>query len=299
MTRHVSLDISTADLDEPGALSQIVVDHALAPCRRMWGLPEPAAGDDDHIRSLRGQPDFSPDHLDPVLRGLAVYEFLWPWGIHLAPGTIAARPAAHFVDTSFDVARQGTDRLTAFIAGLYGEPPTDRQLNWAMVEPWPNPTALAELRRARSLVHDALSGPEDWDMTVGLDTGLTKMRWEAWNEIDRILRSDVHRRLVWIGSVEPILPDEMPDGEGRLFAQDGGVYPTDVPETIVGLVALDLVDMLAATDRQPGLCPACGRAMLMSRADAARSRAGERVVHEDCARRAEVAEILARQGRPQ
>lgn len=295
MDRSLSLDILAADLNDPAALARIVLNHTLVPCRRMWGLPDPRPGDDDGIRHRRGQPDIAPEHVDRVLRGLILYEILCPWGIHLRPGDVATRPAAHFVDTSSAVAYQGRDHVSSYITGLYGDLPADRSLNWAMPEPWPNPDAIAELCRAQAIVEAALAGPEDWDLTVDLDTGLTTMRWEAWNEIDRILRSDVHRRLLWLGSVDPILPEEMSDGEGRLLAQDGGVYSTDVPETLVGLVALDLVEMLAATDRQAGLCAACGRAMLMSRADAARSRAGERVIHGSCAQRAQVEAILADQ----
>ena len=290
--RRLSLDLLGSDLDDPAALAQIALDHILTPCRRMAGLPEPLPGDDEWVRSLALTPDIAAMHLDPVLRGLFLYASLCPWVTGFVPSAVASRPAAYFVDYGLDVARTGHDRFVAFITGLYGEQPTDRQLNWVAPEPWPNLEALDALRAARSTVEEAFAGAADWDAKVELDTGLTRMRWETWNAIDGLLRADVHRRLVWVGSVDPLEPEDTPDGQGGLFAKDGGVASIDMPESIAGLVMLDLVEALAASDGRPGLCTLCGRPLLLTRAVADQARTGVPVFHGLCRNRVDVATIM-------
>ena len=107
-----------------------------------------------------------------------------------------------------------------------------------------NSGALAELAAARTIVEAAFAGGEEWDAKIDLDTGLTHMRWGTWNDIDAVLRSDVRRRLVWVGSVDPLEPEDTPDGLGGMFAKDGGVASIDMPESIAGLVMLDLAEAL-------------------------------------------------------
>ena len=293
---RLSLDILAADLDSPAALTQIALDHILRPCRRMAGLPEPAPGDDEWVRSLVETPDISSVHLDPVLRGLFLFASLCPWGAGFMAVDVASRPSTYFLDYGLDVAGTGHDRFAGFIGGLVGDEPTDRRLNWAAPEPWPNSGALAELAAARTIVEAAFAGGEEWDAKIDLDTGLTHMRWGTWNDIDAVLRSDVRRRLVWVGSVDPLEPEDTPDGLGGMFAKDGGVASIDMPESIAGLVMLDLAEALAASDQRPGLCIACGRPVLLNSADAEQARLGRPVFHGFCRNQVDVAAIMRAAG---
>lgn len=290
--RRLSIALRDADLNNPDTFGQLAVEHILAPCRRMWGLPSPRPGDDENLATWTDVADISPVHLDPVLRGLVLFAGLCPWAIHRTLDEIAVRPAAHFVDRSLDVAFRGHDEFRSFFEGLLAEPPADRRLNWAMPEPWPNPDAVADLRRAQELVRAALAGGESWEMSIGIDTGLTRMDWKTWNDLDAILRSDVHRRAIFIGSVDPILPEETPDGQGGIFAKDGGVTSTDVPETILGVVVLDLMEALAEADQRPGLCSLCGRPLLLSNSEASAARSGRPVYHGTCRNQLDIAAIL-------
>ena len=115
------------------------------------------------------------------------------------------------------------------------------------------------------------------------DTGLERVDMPSAIEVDGILRRDVHRRLVWLGNAEPILPEDSPDGEGHVLTWDGGVFPALVPETISGTIALDYADGLAR-HRRVAVCAHCNRAVVLSNQRAARDRKGLPIYHEVCAR---------------
>ncbi|MFN8628852.1 MAG: hypothetical protein U0838_00600 [Chloroflexota bacterium] len=209
--------------------------------------------------------------------------FLCPWAAGESARDIAERPAAGLVDRSRRLAQRGSDEIASSRGRCPASAGQESSPNWVDPAPWPNPDAVAALRRARALADAAVfGGDEPWDMVVRLDTGLTRMGWATWNEIDRILRADVHRRLLWIGDVDPIEAEAFPDGEARLFARDGGVTSVDLPESLEALVLLDLVEALPCLDRRPGLCSFCGRPLLLSQADAERASDGGLVLHGTC-----------------
>jgi hypothetical protein len=293
-TESLAVDLLGIDPDEPEALAALVVNHALAPARRMWSLPEPTPGDEDVVAGKPGYPDLAPEAVTPALRGLLLLAFLCPWAAGEFARDIAERPAAGLVDRSRRLAQRGSDEIASFARAVPGERRAEPTPNWADPVPWPNPDAMDALRRARTLADAAVfGGDEPWDMVVRLDTGLTRMGWATWNAIDRILREGVHRRLLWVGEVEPIEAEAFPDGEGRLFAREGGVTSVDLPESLEALVLLDLVETLARLDRRPGLCSFCGRPLLLSRSDAERASTGGLVLHGMCENKLEVTAIQA------
>lgn len=293
-SQSLALDLLAIDPGDPEALAALVVDHALAPARRMWSLPDPTPGDRDVVAGKPGYPDLAPEAVTPALRGLLLLAFMCPWAVGEFARDIAERPAAGLLDRSRRLAQRGSDEVAAFARAVPGEPRAEPSPNWADPEPWPNPDAMAALRRARALADAAVSGgDEPWDMVVRLDTGLTRMGWGTWNEIDRTLRAGVHRRLLWIGDVDPIETEAFPDGGGMLFAREGGVTSVDLPETLEAMVLLDLAETLARLDRRPGLCSFCGRPLLLSRSDAERASAGGLVLHGMCENKLEVTAIQA------
>ncbi len=135
----------------------------------------------------------------------------------------------------------------------------------------------------QTLLGRLVGPPSAWgDIEIRSETGLQHVDVAAAHEMDQILHRDVPRRLVWFGTVDPILPEETPDGEMFIVTNDGGVFPALVPETISGVLALDYTEGLAL-HRRVAVCGHCNRAVVLSNQQVARSRKGLPVYHESCA----------------
>lgn len=133
------------------------------------------------------------------------------------------------------------------------------------------------------LLGDALRPPADLGDYRREDLGLNAIDQVAAFAVDEILRKHVHHRLIWLASWEEI--DQEPRGRAismhDLATFDRGVFMSVVPESLVGLVALDFAESLRL-DRRAGRSARCDRPMLLSAQRAARARRGKAVFHEEC-----------------
>lgn len=298
--RSLARDLLLTDLADQISVTELVVSHALAPCRRMYSLPTPRADEgerwkwQDRLRfdgsvvsavvPMRLDP--SPAHFQPVISGLALYSGLFPFATPSFADRrdIVENPSSAWLDGSWHMAAwMGYDDVARQVNGLY-LPPREGAPNLVLREPWPNPEALIQLRSMQALLLRLVGPPSEWgDIHLIEDTGLERVDMPAAIELDVILRRDVHRRLIWLGNAEPILPEDSPDGEGHVLTWDGGVFPALVPETISGAIALDYADGLAR-HRRVAVCGHCNRAVVMSNQQVARDRKGLPVFHDACAR---------------
>ena len=118
------------------------------------------------------------------------------------------------------------------------------------------------------------------------DIGLAAISREVAFTVDEVLRRDVHWRLVWLGDVELGYDlqgerDEAGDPPLIPLIVDQGVLDALVPETITGLVALDLVEMLRIGQRRAP-CAVCRKLVVLDARRAGRARRGDPVYHPDC-----------------
>jgi hypothetical protein len=288
--RSIARDLLLVDANDEKGLTELVVTYAVAPARRMWSLAEPRSdeGDDGWKRDQGAVTlDESTGHFAPVIAGLALWASLFPYSaVSFADRSdIARNPSSAFMDGSWHMAMfTSYGDVAELVHGLYLDV-TDARPNVASRHPlpWPNPDALAELRRMQALLGRLVGPPSAWgDIEIRSETGLQHVDVAAAHDMDEILHRDVHRRLVWFGTVDPILPEETPEGEMLVVTNDGGVFPALVPETISGVIALDYTEGLAL-HRRVAVCGHCNRAVVLSNQQVARSRKGLAVYHESCA----------------
>ena len=291
MTEPASLaaDLVLTDLGDRAALTRFVAQHAVGPARQMMRMPEPAPAEGDDAPRMEVPGDDSPTLFGPVIGGLVIWSSLFP---HAAPmfgdlETVRRSPHTAWLDGAFAFALWTSyGQVQAQVDGLFGPPSTDedneRRANVVFrLEPRRNDTALEELRSIQRLLLRLYGPPEEWaDLLVRYETGLEHVDLAAASELDEILRRDAHRRLIRLGTDEPILEDDMLEG---VLTVDGGVFPAMVPESLSAVFALDYADGLAG-HRRVAQCSRCHRALVVSNQQAARARKGMAVYHDECAR---------------
>jgi hypothetical protein len=139
---------------------------------------------------------------------------------------------------------------------------------------------LEELRRMQDLLRRALTPPgKAWWYTRG-DIGLRVVDREAALELDAILRTQAHQRLVWFGGGTWSLSVQR-DGVWQEMVYDRGVFGTVIPETIAAVVAVDFIETL---NREPtiGICAACDFWVVLTPQQVARQRTGQPIYHHEC-----------------
>lgn len=302
-TRRLSIDFITADLDDPGALTALLVNYVLRPARRLYGMfsPRPDETDeltqgrredlgDGHYLMLRIEDDLdeSVAKFDPFVRGFVLLARLFP---HVFEEDVFERtlrsPAETFFARSHSVAYLLWADIACLVGGLLRRDGPSRPLNRGIrgdYDPAPNDEGLVELREIQVLLRRATKVPDDTDEHYWrIDIGLRPMDGEVAARLDQILQSGARQRLIWFADEQYGYQRE-PDGSySSILAgwSDRGVFPTVVPQSISAVFALDFIETLAL-DRRTGICAHCDRPLLLGPVQAARVRDGKPVYHEDC-----------------
>lgn len=293
--QSLAFDLLKTDLTSTDELTGLVIAHTVAPARAAWGLASPAPGEGDSflfeeleatsnglaMRSMRPcRLVESQAQFVPVIRGLLLFAWLFPESVSLGSQvpTILDEPGWCFLDDSFGLMGRPYDAMRDMVRALLGE--EDVRIGqytgtWPL-RPQANPTAIAALTMAQELVARAIGPvPNDPDTYV-LDRGLDRMEWWAARDLDKILRHEVHRRLIRLET-----PEVPPDDDLRPIYLDRGVFAVDLPETLEALVALDLSEQLGQ-GRSVWLCARCRRPLQLTDRQAGRTRRGQPVYHENC-----------------
>jgi len=298
--RSLAFDLLATDLRDPDAVAVLVIAHTVAPARAAWGLPAPRPGELDSFlierteRTADGVVNFMrPCRLDesqnsfvPVLRGLLLFAWLFPASVPVGSGIAALldEPGWSFLDDSFGLMGRPYDAMNELVRALLGADGVEitEYTGLFPLQPAPNPEAIAALEEAQDLVERAV-GPVPRDPSVYvIDRGLDRMEWWTARDLDKIVREHVRRRVVRLESPEfPGGADE--EGVARTIYMDRGVFRADIPETIGGLVALDLTEQLGH-DRTTGICAGCRGLLALTDRQAGCARRGQPVYHEDCLR---------------
>jgi hypothetical protein len=310
--RSLALDLAMLDLDDPAAFVGFLASNTIAPARRLYGMPTPRPGEtvdllDEARRAFaRREPtkfgfETSSALFDRFMRGHVLFARLLP------QATLHGRrfeeslsvPNWAYFDESLETAHFLWPDLVHLVDGLFGRaaPGSDHNGLEFRYVPQGNDGGLDELRRAQELVRTALLPPRDPDDPAyrRRRIGLRAMDQSTTFAIDEILRAQVHQRLIWFARVDmafaigyvdadpdgcPVFVPELAD-EPLEITDDHGVFPTVIPETIAGVVALDLVGTFRR-ERDIGACGECGGWMLLSGQKAARVENGGNVYHDAC-----------------
>lgn len=314
--RSLALDLFSAGPLDRAAVTRLVADHAVGPARRAWSLPAPRPGETpvevvtQPVRHGHGPGWIGPVPelvvstalFDPVVAGYVLFRTLFP-GATLSYEPIEtdlAVPNWIYFEHSRDLAVYRYEDLECLVAGAFGDDVSPPHID-DLPSPYrvqPNPAALAELAEAQAMVRRVLDVPRPTEppLLVREQIGLRHVDEAAAWPLDEILRRDVHQRAVWFARVDVLIPlagvvtDR--DGGAHLVAPDDsdpvldqvddhGVYPTQVPETIRGVVALDLVRTFPR-QREIAPCAHCALAVVLTPHQAGRVDAGLPVYHPDC-----------------
>jgi hypothetical protein len=300
--RSLAYDLADTNIESPESLTALIIDHCLAPVRASCGLPAPRLGErDDFAYETERLPDGTPYRkmrrytltetpafFDVVLRAMLLFGWLFPESC--APSQNVAmmlsEPGWCVLDDWITLAHRPYEGISDLVRGLFGLPREypDLYMGTGYHIPAVNEAGIAELRGAREIVFEALSPvPEDLDSSL-IDVGLQRFEFGFTRKLDRILRTSVHRRMIWFGTFEVGL-DEGDDHEPYVTDQtislERGVFAAMVPETLTGLVVLDLSEQLSL-GRHTGLCAHCHGLMPLTARQAGRARRGEAVYHSTC-----------------
>lgn len=286
--RHLAFDLLETDLDDEQSVAALIARHAVTPAREMFG---------GHVALMLGnlQPTWSEDPtaatLEPLLRGLVLFGETFPGALRtldLRHGWVATNPGAALPARAMALAFLRWDELVLLAASALGRPAELDQPSLSIRPGWPaSPAGLDALRSARSIVERALTPPEDsGEMVAREEVGLQAVDTLVADEIDEILRRDARVRLVRVTDVEAVLADEQidhPDAPDLYepLTVERGVFPMTLPESIAGLVAVDLVEAFRR-GRRTGICGLCGRPFLLESQQASLARRGQHVYHPSC-----------------
>jgi hypothetical protein len=296
--RSLAYDLLETDLSSVTSLTQLVVAHTIAPIRAACGLPSPRPGEgtsfgeevrtEGYITLVLPRPwtiEESSSVFDPIFRALLFFGWLFPESLPspARPERLLDDPGGAVLSQSWALIPRSYDVIADLVAGLLGAPTMFARTY--LHQPGPNATALAELEQARLLVTKSLDPvPMSEPVTQIIDIGLDRIGWWSARAIDHAVRADVHRRLIWFGTLEPTIEIDSegePRYNGPLIAHDRGVFAAQVPESLTGLVLLDLTEQLGL-DRTVGRCGHCGRLMTISAWQSSRARRGDPIYHTDC-----------------
>lgn len=314
--RSLALDLFLAGALDRATVTQLVADHAVGPARRAWSLPAPRQGEtpsDVIMQPVRG--GYGPGWVgpvpelvvstvlfDPVVAGYVLFRSLFPHAF-VSPEPIEhdlAAPNWIYFEHSRQLAVFRYEDVECLVAGAFGdevEPIGNDDLE-GPYRARENRAALQDLAEAQAMVRRVLDVPRPADLPlfVRRQTGLRHVDESAAWPLDEVLRHDVHQRAVWFARVDILIPlGEVVtdiDGTARLGAPDDsdpildqvddhGVYPTQIPETIRGAVALDLVRTFPG-QRDIAACSHCARPVVLTPHQVGRVDAGQPVYHPDC-----------------
>jgi hypothetical protein len=297
-THSIAYDLLDTDLSSVTSLTEFIVAHTVAPLRAAAGLPAPRVGElatalgevktEGYLTIMTTKPwtvEESSAIFDESIRALLLFGWLFPESMLSStwPEVILESPGSAVLTHAWAVIPRSPEAVADLVAGLLGAPTTMDP--GYLHRPARNDAALAELEQARQLVLGSLDPmPTQEPVTQVIDIGLDRIGWWPAFAIDRAMRSDVRRRLVWFGTLEPTVEIDdsgEPNLNGPIVAKDRGVFAADVPESITGLVLLDLSEQLRR-DRRVGRCGQCGRLMPLNAWQSKRARRGDPVYHADC-----------------
>lgn len=300
--RSIALDLASLDLTDRDGLVGLLATHAVAPTRRLYGMPSPVPGETpDMLEPSVGPLQVSTALFDPLIRGYVLFSRLLPTALRTYEGleTILSVPNWAYFDRSRQLRWFLWRDLENLVDGLLGREASgpDHPCLESRYVPTRNDAGMAELASARELVLAALATPvfpDDPAYRVR-NIGLRSVDQGTAFRLDEVLRAEVHQRLVWFADVDITFPigyvANGPTGEPMFVSEvsnepleivdDHGTYPTVVPETIAGVVALDLVSTFSR-DRSVGICEHCRRPLLLTPQQAGRVQAGRPVYHPDC-----------------
>jgi hypothetical protein len=310
--RSLALDLVSLDLADRDALVEFLALHAVSPARCLYHMPEPATAETieelDAARSAYAQTpgsyfglDVSTALFDRFIAGYVLFVRLFPAALRDSDGTdvTLAVPNWAYFEHSLQLSHFLRTDIENLVDGLFdgsGSGPDHSGLE-RRYAPERNDAGFDELRSAQLLTRAALCSP-----TALTDPAYRRrqIRLRAMDQgttfaIDEILRAQVHQRLVWFASVDitfsigytdqdasgnlVFVPEE--GDEPLEITDDHGVFPTVIPETISGVVALDLVSTFRRP-REVGVCEHCGQTMLLSGPQAARADSSLPVYHPAC-----------------
>ncbi len=299
--RSLAFDLLDTDLTDAASLTELVVAHTIAPVRAIYGLPAPRPGEGTSFLTMERYEgeitievhrpftmEESAAVFDPIARALLLFAWLFPGSVlsHNRVERILAEPGPAVLRGPDQLLLHSHELVAELSAGLLGDITT--HVDWPGVyphRPARNDEAMTELARAQALVAAALDPiPNQEPFPQLIDVGLDRISWWRTREIDEVLRSLVHRRLIWFGTLEPTIhfdDDGEPSFGGPMLAMDRGVFPADVPESLLALVLLDLTEQLGH-GRGTGRCGQCGRLMVLNARQDGRARRGEPVYHPEC-----------------
>jgi hypothetical protein len=300
--RSLAFDLLDTDLADADSLTSFVVAHTVAPARAAFGLPAPRPGegrsflierveqwaDGTTVQILRREKfDESTRAFGSLVRSLLLFGWLFPKCVFrsLGPESVLERPGWSVLEDTRHLMTRPYEAIAHLVAGLLGT--ISARPAWTGNHPHTparNEAALAELAAAQGLVRDALDPITNDPNTFLIDIGLQRIEWSIARQIDDVVRRDVRRRLVWFGSFEPeIITNRDGDadvGDG-IITLERGVFAADVPESIAGLVLLDLSEQLGQ-DRETARCAGCGLLMHLTGHQRSRARLRQPVYHPDC-----------------
>jgi hypothetical protein len=313
LDHNLALDLATTNVTDHDELVVFLATHVLNPTRSIFHMPTAEPGEEvDRLDAavkryaMSGESfygiDVSTALFDHFIGGYVLFACLFPGALRGPEGietTLSVRQWAFFED-SVDIAHLLWSDLENLVGGLFGgstEPVYHAGLR-KNYRPSRNNEAVAELWDARELARRALRPVSDQKDPAyrRRSIGLRLLDAETTWDIDTVLRASVHQRLIWFAAQDVVFPiaqtEAGPDGDLLLVSpdepdkplvitDDHGVFATVVPETIGGVVALDLVSTFRR-ERQVGRCGHCEGWMLLSRAQVARAENGGTVYHADC-----------------
>lgn len=289
MKQRLWLTVHGADLTNPASLTRLAVDFALAPAREAWGLPAPRPDERDDFlfvdidpiaglpaRMMRShQQRISAAYFEPVLHGLLLFGWLFPGANFVSdtPEEVVRMPGHAFLTDSQLMAYRRHEEIAYLAAGALGSPALPPLSHGpGPFQAQASPAALAELRAMQELIERAIGEPDDSGDYRRINLGFDWMDAVAADEIDEILRRDVHERLIWLGDFELSNPaedddDSIPLSAGDFITFDRGVLPALVPESLSGLIRPRL-------RRVPPARPGLRAVWAVSRSGAAHAAAG-------------------------
>lgn len=314
--RSLALDLFRAARLDREAITRLVTDHAIAPARRVWSLPAPWPGEtpvDVVMQPTRG--GYGPGWtgpipklvtstalFDPVVAGFVLFASLFPGALLIGDSleNLLAAPEWIYFEHSRQLAVVRYEDVERLVAGAFGDA-VRGLLNDDLEGPYlpvANRHGLQELAEAQAMVRRVLDVPRPAEPPLlnHEQIGLRHVDEAAAGPLDAILRADVHQRAVWFSRVDILIPiavqKEGPDGGIRMvpasedepvFEQvdDHGVYPTQVPETIRGVVALDLVRTFPR-QREIAPCSHCALPVVLTPHQVGRVDHGLPIYHPAC-----------------
>lgn len=293
-TRRLSLDLLALDLNDRAALVAFVAAHAVAPARTLLGMDRlhPGEGEITRSRSLTfnalDMRPMWPNETHPIaeveafMRGFLLARFLFPGAIdsQFVHADFIDLPGSSVFERAFPLSWLRWPALEVLVDGLYGVGPGRPDEPTISRHYVPSQSSLGQLAEAQALVRSALGEPDDFAARV--DIGLQAMSHSAAMSLDAVLRRDSRTRLVWLLDTEWVFDSDGPDpGEAIPLDVDRGVFAAVIPESLLGLVALDFVETLRM-DPRTGKCAQCGQPVVLTPQQASRARKGEPIYHEDC-----------------